>query len=146
MKIVLSLSVLILLLSCGKYKRPFITFKSPEKRLMGTTWRCVKAIDAEGLEFEVFDHMSFAIDGTDSTFTRISNHEPLILSTNTSENDTIQGSWTWTNALRGKFNKQIIRQSYLGKVKLIRIISLSSRVFVYEDYSNNNTVYHYAPL
>ena len=64
MKIVLSLSVLILLLSCGKYERPFITFKSPEKRLMGTTWRCVKAIDAEGLEFEVFDHISFAIDGS----------------------------------------------------------------------------------
>lgn len=146
MKIVLSLSVLILLLSCGKYERPFITFKSPEKRLMGTTWRCVKAIDAEGLEFEVFDHISFAIDGTDSTFTRISNHAPLILSSNISENDTIQGKWTWEYALGGEFNKQIIRQSYLGEGKLIRIISLSSKVFVYEDYSNNNTVYHYAPL
>ena len=51
MKIVLSLSVLILLLSCGKYKRPFITFKSPEKRLTESTWKCVKVVDADGDPF-----------------------------------------------------------------------------------------------
>lgn len=146
MKIVLSLSVLILLLSCGKYDKPFITFKSPEKRLMGTTWRCVKAVDSSGVEFEVFDHISFSVDGTDSTFTRISNHGPLSLNFYDNDNDTVQGSWTWAYALRGNFNKQIIQQRYLGTGKNIRIFSLSSKVFVYQDQSFDNTTYYYAPL
>ena len=76
MKIVLALSVLVLLGSCGKYERPFITFKSPEKRLTQQTWRCIKAVDSSGNEFEVFDHMTFEINNGDSTFMKISNHDP----------------------------------------------------------------------
>ncbi len=152
MKIVLSLSVLILLLSCGKYKRPFITFKSPEKRLMGTTWRCVKAIDAEGLEFEVFDHISFAIDGTDSTFTRIGNNPQLLGSGDQFDldgdgefdADTVVGTWTWAYALGGNFNKQTILQK--SPSKNLRVISLSKKVLVLKDQSVDNTIYHYAPL
>ncbi len=146
MKIVLSLSVLILLLSCGKYERPFITFKSPEKRLMGTTWRCVKAVDSSGVEFEVFDHISFAIDGNDSTFTRISNHGPLTSNYYGESNDTIVGTWTWGYALKGNFNKQIITTKSITSSRHNRVTVLSKKELVYQDQSLDNTTYHYAPL
>ena len=77
MKLIVSLSILVLFASCGKYEKPFITFKSPEERLTGTEWECIKAVDVDGVEFEVNDRVQFSIDGVDSTFTRISNYNPL---------------------------------------------------------------------
>ena len=53
MKLFVSLVLLILFVSCGKYEKPFITFKSPEKRLTGVTWECVKAVDVDGNELDV---------------------------------------------------------------------------------------------
>lgn len=50
--------------SCGKYEKPFITFKSPEKRLTGTVWEFTKAVDADGNESEVFDLLNFSINGS----------------------------------------------------------------------------------
>ena len=144
MKIVLSLSVLILLLSCGKYKRPFITFKSPEKRLTESTWKCVKVVDADGDEFEIYDQIKFVINGSDSTFSRISNCVQLTSNYYSTANDTITGTWSWAYALDGKFNKQLIRHTNPGKI--IRIISLSSKHLVFEDYSNDNSIYHYEHL
>ena len=143
MKIVLALSVLVLLGSCGKYERPFITFKSPEKRLTQTSWRCVKAVDEAGNEFEVFDQLDFSIDGSDSTFYRIS-EVGQFTSDYSGTRDTVQGNWTWAYALNGKLNKQIIKQTNPGKI--LRIISLSKKVLVFEDQSVDNTTYHYAPL
>ena len=67
MKAFLFISTLILFVSCGKYERPFISFKSPEKRLTEGTWGCTKAVDSAGNEFEVEDRITFSIDGTDST-------------------------------------------------------------------------------
>ncbi len=52
-------------------KKPFITFKSPEKRLTEGTWGCTKVVSEEGVEFEIEDRITFRIDGTDSVFTRI---------------------------------------------------------------------------
>ena len=46
MKVFLFISTLILIVSCGKYERPFISFKSPEKRLTEGTWGCTKAVDS----------------------------------------------------------------------------------------------------
>ena len=68
MKVLLFISSLFLIVSCGKYEKPFITFKSPEKRLMNHTWRCVKAVDSVGNEFEVYDQITFRIMVSDSLF------------------------------------------------------------------------------
>lgn len=157
MKTLVTLSLLVLLLSCGKYKRPFITFKSPEKRLTQTSWRCVKAVDEAGNEFEVFDQLNFSINGSDSTFTRIGNHPqfiplpyPALPNWNDMngdgilDTDTIVGSWTWAHALEGNFNKQIIKQTNPGKI--LRVISLSKNTLVFQDQSIDNKTYHYAPL
>ena len=81
MKLFVSLSILVLFASCGKYEKPFITFKSPEERLTGTEWECIKAVDDDGVEFEVNDRVLFSIDGIDSTFTRIGNTLQLLGST-----------------------------------------------------------------
>ena len=48
MKSLFGIFIVCLFVSCGKYKKPFITFKSPEKRLTETTWRCIKAVDTDG--------------------------------------------------------------------------------------------------
>lgn len=144
MKLIVSLSILVLFASCGKYEKPFITFKSPEERLTGTEWECIKAVDADGVEFEVNDRVKFSIDGIDSTFTRISNYNPLTGLNSYEQNDTIVGSWTWAYALEGNLNKQIIKQTNPGKI--LRIISLSKKVFVFQDQSHSNTTYHYVPL
>lgn len=111
---------------------------------MGTAWECIKAVDVNGVEFEVNDRVQFSIDGTDSTFTRISNYNPLTGLNPNEQNDTIVGSWTWAYALEGNLNKQIIQQTNPGKN--LRIISLSKKVFVFQDQSNDNTIYHYVPL
>ena len=144
MKLIVSLSILVLFASCGKYEKPFITFKSPEERLTGTEWECIKAVDADGVEFEVNDRVQFSIDGIDSTFTRISNYNPLTGLNPNEQNDTIVGSWTWAYALEGNLNKQIIKQT--NPDKILRIISLSKKVFVFQDQSHSNTTYHYVPL
>ena len=152
MKLFVSLGLLILFVSCGKYERPFITFKSPEERLTGVTWECVKAVAVDGNEFEVFDHLDFSINGSDSTFTRIGNNPQLLGSGDQFDldgdgefdADTVVGNWTWSYALGGNLNKQIIRQTNPGKV--LRVISLSRKVLVLEDQSVDNTIYHYAPL
>lgn len=145
MKLFVSLGLLILFVSCGKYERPFITFKSPEERLTGVTWECVKAVDVDGNEFEVFDHLDFSINGSDSTFTRISDNPILLGYSNFSSTDTLSCKWTWAFALDGKLNKQIIRQLD-NPGKIYRVISLSKKVLVLEDQSVDNTRYHYAPL
>lgn len=145
MKLIVSLSILVLFASCGKYEKPFITFKSPEERLMGTTWECIKAVDANGVEFEVFDHLNFSINGSDSTFTRISDNPTLLGYINDLSRDTLTCKWTWAFALDGKLNKQILRQLD-NPGKNYRVISLSKKVLVLEDQSFDNTRYHYIPL
>ena len=151
MKSLFGIFIVCLFVSCGKYKKPFITFKSPEKRLTETTWRCVKAVDTDGNEFEVFDHLDFSIDGSDSTFTRIGNNPQLLGGINNQVGldgdvvaDTVIGSWTWAYALEGSFNKQTILQN--NPNKNLRVISLSKKVLVLRDESVDNTIYHYAPL
>jgi hypothetical protein len=149
MKRVLVLSVLILLGSCGKYERPFITFKSPEKRLMGTSWRCVEAVKENGESIDVFDHITFEINNGDSTFVKISSYGPWTYDFNNSnnENDTIVGNWTWGYALEGNFNKQFITyQPQNLPLKHLRIKVLSKNKLVLQDQSFDNTIYHYAPL
>jgi hypothetical protein len=150
MKLIVSLSILVLFASCGKYEKPFITFKSPEERLTGTEWECIKAVDADGVEFEVNDRVQFSIDGMDSTFTRIGKN-PQLLGASPQLNlngdivaDTIFGSWTWAYALEGNFNKQTIIQN--NPSKNLRVISLSKKVLVLQDKSVDNTTYHYVPL
>ena len=157
MKLFVSLSILVLFASCGKYEKPFITFKSPEERLTGTEWECIKAVDDDGVEFEVNDRVLFSIDGIDSTFTRIGNHPqwiplpPAALPNWNDMNgdgildtDTIVGSWSWAYALEGNFNKQTIIQN--NPSKNLRVISLSKKVLVLQDKSVDNTTYHYVPL
>ena len=159
MKIVLTLSVLILLGSCGKYERPFISFKSPEKRLMNHTWRCTEVTQENGESLEVFDHITFEINGEDSVFTRVMDHfyvEPAYsnqigtasLSIDSiSGRSTVTGKWSWAYALNGAYNKQIIvLKSDCHNTRHMRVIDLSGRIFSMKDETWDNATYHYAPL
>ncbi len=141
MKTIISICLLGLFVSCGKYKRPFISFKSPEKRLTQNTWRCVKMVDESENEFEVFDQLNFSINGSDSTLTRISDDPVIMANVNQSVRDTIVCNWTWAYALEGEFNKQQIIQS--NPSRIFRVISLSNRVLVLEDETVGNITYHY---
>ena len=92
----LILSAIFILASCGKYEKPFITFKSPEKRLMDKTWKLEKIVDNNGNEITSNQTISFSIEGNDSILVR------------TIDNITYAGSWNWLPALDGKVDKQRI--------------------------------------
>ena len=150
MKIVSTLSILILLCSCGKYERPFISFQSPEKRLMDKEWNCTKVVSEEGEEFEINDRIEFTIDGVDSVFTRITDYWPLnplyyTLAPNPVVSDTIVGTWTWGFALEGNMNKQILIIDYpdYGFRRINRVNILTKKELVFRDQSLNNAEYHY---
>jgi hypothetical protein len=92
----LFLSVILILVSCGKYEKPFISFRSPEKRLMDKTWKVDKIVKANGNEVASNQSWTFKIEGNDSIATR------------TVENVTYTGKWNWLPALKGKVDKQRI--------------------------------------
>ncbi len=92
----LILSAIFILASCGKYEKPFITFKSPEKRLMDKTWKLEKIVDNNGNEITSNQTISFSIEGNDSILVR------------TIDNITYAGSWNWLPALEGEIDKQRI--------------------------------------
>ena len=153
MKVLLFISTLILIVSCGKYERPFISFKSPEKRLTEGTWSCTKAIDSAGNEFQVEDRITFSIDGTDSTFTRVTTHWPItdeyyLPAPNPVIQDTITGKWTWAYALGDNLNKQMMKISVPGTIfgRWFRVTVLSNKELVYQDQTYDNTTYHYKKL
>jgi hypothetical protein len=161
MKVLLFISTLILIVSCGKYKKPFITFKSPEKRLMDHTWRCVKAVDSIGNEFVVYDHITFMIDGNDSVFVRNIDMDYFAIETaylsavggpglsidSTEGISTITGSWNWGYALNGKKNKQIIElNSLCHNPRNMRVHSLSNKHLVIQDETRDNVTYYYNKL
>jgi hypothetical protein len=136
-----------LLIACGKYEKPFISFKSPEKRLTNKTWNCIKAVNENGIEFTIVDQIKFEISGEDSIFTRITNHQPLYLP-NLGNIDTVVGTWTWRYALKGKLDKQKIRVMYPGANtdihnRFLDISILSNKEFQYKDMSFDNTIYTY---
>jgi hypothetical protein len=150
MKVLLFISSLFLIVSCGKYEKPFISFKSPEKRLTEGTWGCTKAIDSSGTEFEVEDRITFSIDGNDSVMTRITNRyelKPLISNIQMITTDTLTGNWTWAYALDDNFNKQIITTTFDASGRRHnRVMILSNKEFVYQDQTFDNTTYHYKKL
>lgn len=153
MKVLLFISTLILVVSCGKYERPFISFKSPEKRLTEGTWGCTKAVDSAGNEFQVEDRITFSIDGTDSTFTRVTTYWPLtdeyyLSAPNPVVQDTITGKWTWAYALGDNLNKQMMYMSFPNSVfaRWCRVTVLSNKELVFQDQSFDNTTYHYKKL
>ena len=151
MKVLLFISTLILVVSCGKYERPFISFQSPEKRLVDKTWGCTKAVNEEGIEFEVEDRITFNSDGT---FERITSHwplNPMYYTTNPSPGafDTIQGTWSWGQALEGEVNEQFIVIKYDDYSVFIRnnfVSVLTKKELVYKDQSYDNMTYHYKKL
>ena len=153
MKALFLVSTLFLIVSCGKYERPFISFKSPEKRLMDKTWRCVKAIDSAGNEFEVYDHITFDINGSDSTFSRVTNHKPLNQNWYSEDTTSTTGTWTWGPTTGDGWNKQIITLINIGEnfqsggaMRHHRVTVLSKKELVIQDQTFDNTTYHYAPL
>jgi hypothetical protein len=97
----LILSAILILASCGKYEKPFITFKSPEKRLMDKTWKLEKIVDTSGTEIMSDQTMSFSIEGSDSILIR------------KIDNLTYTGAWNWLPALDGKIDKQRI-ETYIS--------------------------------
>jgi len=95
-KTILILLAILIIASCGKYEKPFITFKSPEKRLMDKTWKLDKIVKANGNEVTPNQTFEFKIQGNDSIVIRIVN------------NITYNGTWNWLPALEGKLDKQRI--------------------------------------
>jgi hypothetical protein len=97
MKSIFSMLIFVfLILSCGKYEKPFITFKSPEKRLTDKLWKVDKIVKENGEESIPNQSFTFKIEGNDSIVTR------------TVENVTYKGTWNWLPALKGKVDKQRI--------------------------------------
>jgi hypothetical protein len=94
--ILIILSSILIIASCGKYERPFITFRSPEKRLIDKTWKLEKIVDMNGNEILSTQTIRFSIEGNDSILVR------------TIDNITYTGSWNWLPALDGKVDKQRI--------------------------------------
>ncbi len=92
----LILSAIIILASCGKYEKPFISFKSPEKRLMDKTWKLEKIVDTSGIEISSNQTFSFTIEGSDSILVR------------KIDSLTFTGTWNWLPALEGELDKQRI--------------------------------------
>ena len=148
MKVLLFISSLFLIVSCGKYEKPFITFKSPEKRLTEGTWGCTKVVSEEGVEFEIEDRITFRIDGTDSVFTRITSHSALSTTPLSSELDTITGTWNWAYALEGNSNKQMMSISYHDSYisRWCYLTVLSNKELVFQDQSLDNATYYYNKL
>lgn len=140
-----SFIVLFLFASCGKYEKPFMSFRSPEKRLMNKTWKCVKVVDENGNEFQVSDRIKFEISGNDSIFTRITTYHPLNIQYWLNQKDTVIGTWTWLYALKGKQNKERIRLIYPGSNRVLKINILTKKEFEYIDESFNNSTYSYLP-
>jgi len=94
--ILLLLSTALVIFACGKYEKPFISFKSPEKRLMDKTWKVEKIVKENGTESTPDQTFTFKIEGNDSIVTRTVN------------NVTYTGTWNWLPALKDKINKQIL--------------------------------------
>ncbi len=135
-------TVLFLVASCGKYEEPFISLRSPEKRLLNKTWNCIKVIEENGNELEIIDIIKFEIKGTDSVFTRITDYSTLNINLQ-SDIDTVTGSWTWLYALDGKVDKQRIRVNFPGFDRVLKIRVLTSKELEYKDESYNNSSYIY---
>ena len=153
MKVLLFISSLFLIVSCGKYEKPFITFQSPEKRLIDKTWSCTKAVSESGSEFQIEDRITFSIVGADSIFTRITNHWPLTplyftMAPSPAVSDTIVGTWSWGAAVGDNLNKQLIVVNYPSSIfgRNNRVSVLSKKELVFKDQSYDNTTYHYKKL
>lgn len=112
--ILLVLSSIFIITSCGKYEKPFISFKSPEKRLMDKTWKIEKIVKANGNEVKPNQSFSFKIEGNDSIATRIV------------ENVTYSGTWNWLPALDGKLDKQRI------VVRMVTPLNPSNSKIIYD--------------
>ena len=157
MKAILLISAILLVVSCGKYERPFISFKSPEKRLTDNTWSCEKVVDEDGTEYQIEDRISFSSDGS---FERITSHwhlNPLYFqpAPNPAIFDTIQGSWNWAPAVDGEVNKQLLvikydesnysntTESFLKYNRVHFVTVLSRKRLVFKDQTHDNTTYHY---
>jgi hypothetical protein len=142
-RILAYLIILFVIVSCGKYEKPFITFKTPEKRLVNKIWNCVKVVNQNGVEFEITDRIKFEIKGKDSIFTRMTNHQPLNVLNYSNEVDTVIGTWTWVNALEGKLDKERIRLIYPGSNRVLKLNVLTTKEFEYIDESLTNSTYSY---
>jgi hypothetical protein len=112
--ILLVFSSIFIIASCGKYEKPFISFKSPEKRLMDKTWKIEKIIKSNGTEITPNQSFSFKIEGNDSIATRIV------------ENITYSGTWNWLPALDGELDKQRI------VVRMITPLNPSNPKIIYD--------------
>lgn len=145
MKLVLFFScVALMICSCGKYEKPFISLRSPEKRLTDKTWNCTKGVDQNGNEFSLIDKIKFEISGNDSIFTRMTNYQPLNVLNYTNKVDTVVGTWTWHYALNGKLDKERIRLIYPGANRVLKIKTLTNKEFEYIDESYSNSTYTYS--
>jgi hypothetical protein len=123
MKIITSFALLsLILISCGKYEKPFISFRSPEKRIC-QTWIHEKYLMYTETEHKLNESITFKIEGDDSIFIR------------TLDNVTYQGTWTWEHALKGKFDKERVRVSCVGYNKLLAIEVLTNKELEFIDES-----------
>jgi hypothetical protein len=148
MKTIFGLLVILLIVSsCGKYEKPFITFTSPEKRLMDKVWVCNKVVNIDGEEFQIVDKIKFEIVGNDSIFTRISNYEAWNVYNTAGTMDTLIGTWSWNYALKGKVDKQRIRINHYGAVptRVLHVKTLTKDDLVFDDVSFDFSTYSYSP-
>lgn len=123
------LAVVFIFASCGKYEKPFISFKSPEKRI-SSQWKQDKYTNTENVESSFDEIISFSIQNEDSLFTRTVNGIKT------------QGSWTWMPALDGKIDKERVRISCLGYNKVLTIKVLTNNNLEFIDQSSDFRYYY----
>lgn len=132
MKLFTSIALLsLLLVSCGKYEKPFITFRSPEKRIC-QTWIHEKYLMYTETEHKLNETITFKIEGEDSIFIR------------TLDNVTYQGTWTWEKVLKDKLDKERVRVSCVGYNKLLAIEVLTNKELEFIDESMDYRYYYKA--
>ncbi len=114
----------LLLLSCRKYEKPFISFKSPEKRITNT-WVQEKHFDTNNVEGVYDEIITFTITGEDSIFSRTLNGSIL------------NGKWSWMPALKDKVDKERIRVTCPGYNKVLTIKVLTNNNLEFIDQTSN---------
>ncbi|MEN9304080.1 MAG: hypothetical protein RL264_2509 [Bacteroidota bacterium] len=106
---------LFILMACGKYEKPFISFKSPEKRIMDKVWKTTKFTDKDGNEVNQEQTLELKIEGDDSLYTR------------TIDGVTVSGEWSWLPATDGKWDKQRLVLKRVGGRNIFDISVLTSK-------------------
>lgn len=122
----------IILVACGKYEKPFISFRSPEKRILDKVWETKKIVNKNGQTLSQVETLELKIEGDDSTYVRTYNGAV-----------TVTGKWTWLGALKDKWDKQrLVLNPYGPNRNIFDIRSLTNKKMELIDRDGPSTAFN----